>query len=346
MTDNGMLTGLLNTMQAAFQVYQPQILLIGTQLLGVLAFLQMLYIAVEAASSHDLPHMLENLSVAFIKVGMVYVILTYGTAWGQAIINTGVQIGREVSGQSPNVLTPSGIWDMGLDLVGVILAAQAANRSHLPHLMQDLEIFLTQVAIALSWLLAALLYLLLLLEGAIAIVIGPIFIALGGFEGTAEALAGWAKTLVAIAVSIAALLCTVAAGTAMVQTWQNQLSANAAGITTSASTLILAAAQSIAFFYVVKHVASMSQGMIGRSVSGFGAAVLDAVGAMASSAVSSALHLMPNMSASHGGEPQSHMPKSTSSGGSSDSTLTKSDSQLLGIGNSATGASSASTGQP
>src|SRR5216684_2212445 len=196
-TDGNLLNSLLATLVGAFQAYEPQLLIIGVALLSVLAFIQFFYIAVDVAINHDLPHMMSTLSVALVKLGMVYVILDHVFDWGNAIINTGIQIGQQVSGESPNVLTPSGIWQLGLNLVGVLETTKSAGGWL--HPVQDLEWFVTCCTVAIAWLFAALLYLLLLLEATIAVVLGPIFVALGGLESTGETLGAWAKTLVAIA---------------------------------------------------------------------------------------------------------------------------------------------------
>jgi len=283
-TDQNLLNNLVATLQGAFLAYQPQLLIIGVALLSVLAFIQFFYIAVDVAMNHDLPHMMSTLGVALIKLGMVYVIMDHAFDWGNAIINTGVQIGQQVSGQSPNVLTPSGIWQLGLNLVGIVETAKAAGGWLRP--VQDVEFFVTAAAIALAWLFAAVLYLLLLLEATVAVTLGPIFVALGGLESTAEALVTWAKTLVAIALGIIALLLTVAAGMVLVQGWAVQLQATATTLTKDTTWLILAVAESVAFFYVVKHVATMSQGMIARSAGGLAGAVFGGIGAAVGAAAS------------------------------------------------------------
>ncbi len=274
-TDQNLLNNLVATLQGAFLAYQPQLLIIGVALLSVLAFIQFFYIAVDVAMNHDLPHMMSTLSVALIKLGMVYVIMDHAFDWGNAIINTGVQIGEQVSGQSPNVLTPSGIWQLGLNLVGIVETAKAAGGWL--HPVQDVEFFVTAAAIALAWLFAAVLYLLLLLEATVVVTLGPIFVALGGLESTAEALVAWAKTLVAIALGIIMVL---------VQGWAVQLQATATTLTKDTTWLILAVAESVAFFYVVKHVATMSQGMIARSAGGLAGAVSGGIGAAVGAAAS------------------------------------------------------------
>jgi P-type conjugative transfer protein TrbL len=329
-TDQNVLNTLLATLTGAFLAYEPQLLVICVALLSVLAFIQFFYIAVDVAIHHDLPHMLDSLAIALIKLGMVYVIMNHVFEWGADIIETGVLIGQRVSGQSPNVLTPSGVFQLGLNLVGIINTAKAAGGWL--HPVQDIEFFVTAVAVAIAWLFAALLYLMLLLEGAIAVVLGPIFIALGGLESTGEALVAWAKTLVAIAVSIIVQLLTIAAGMVLVQQWAVQLQANSTSLTTDDTWLILAVAESIAFFFILKNITAMSQSIIGRSAGGLGAAVLGGVAATVSGAAS---HAMGAMSGGSSNKATSGESPTQSRGwmnqGNPDA-LTDADRQLLGIG--------------
>lgn len=331
-TDGNLLNQLLATLTAAFVAYEPQLLLVCLRLLSVLAFIQFFYIAVDVAVNHDLPHMMTTLSVALIKLGMVYVIMNYAFAWGTDIIATGVYIGQQVSGQSPNVLMPSGIFQLGLNLVGILNHAKSAGGWL--HPVQDLEFFVTAVAVSITWLIAALLYLMLLLEGAVAVAIGPIFVALGGLESTGEALVAWAKTLVAIAVSIIVLLLTIAAGMVLVQGWAVQLQDNVANIRTDDTWLILAVAESLAFFFILKNITAMSQSIIGRSAGGLGAAVFGGIGAAAGFAASHALSALSGSSAKPGSAGQGssqHTPQMGNMPTPNPDVLTAGDKQLLGI---------------
>lgn len=329
LTDHNFLTNLLGTLAGAFELYEPQLLTICVALLSVLAFLQFFYIAVDVAIHRDLPHMLDSLAVALIKLGMVYVIMDHVFDWGTDIIQTGILIGERVSGQSPNVLTPSGVFQLGLNLVGILDTAKAEGGWL--HPVQDIEFFVAAVAVAITWLLAALLYLMLLLEGSVAVVLGPIFVALGGLESTGEALAAWGKTLVAIAVSIIALLLTVAAGLAMVQEWTIQLQANRDAITTNSYWLILTVAQSLAFFYIVKHIATVSQSIIGRSAGGLGSAVLGGIGATASGAASAVGGAMRGNSSAKANSGESPTQSRGWMLSGNPEALTDADRQLLGI---------------
>jgi P-type conjugative transfer protein TrbL len=327
-TDQNLLNTLLVTLTAAFQLYEPQLLIVCVALLSVLAFIQFFYIAVDVAIHHDLPHMLDALGIALIKLGMVYVIMSHVFEWGNDIIQTGILIGQRVSGESPNVLTPSGVFQMGLNLVSILEGAKAEGGWL--HLIMDLEFFFTAAAVFVAWLFAALLYLMLLLEGAIAVVIGPIFVALGGLESTGEALVAWAKTLVAIAVSIIVLLLTIAAGTALVGQWAVQLQNNVASITSDDTWLILAVAESLAFFFILKNITAMSQSIIGRSAGGLGAAVLGGIAATVGGAASAAGGAA--RSASSGGNDASQNRDRITYNNSE--ALTQSDKQLLGIADS------------
>ena len=338
MNINGnLLNTLLATLVGAFQAYQPQMLIIGATLLSVLAFIQFFYIAVDVAMNRDLPHMLDALAIALVKLGMVYVIMDHVFDWGNAIIATGIYIGQRVSGESPNVLTPSGVWQLGLNIDSILFTAKAAGG--FLHPVMDIEFFVTEAAVVIAWLFAALLYLLLLLEAAVAVTLGPIFVALGGLESTAEALTAWAKTLVAVAIGIAALLLTIAAGLVLAQNWAVQLQANKTLLTSNTSWLILTVAQSLIFFYVVKHVASMSQSMIARSAGGLAGAIFGGLGAAASTAGGMARSALGGGSSGNSGGGQGTSPSGSymvTMPPANPDALTQSDKQLLGIEDSST----------
>src|SRR5260370_26565969 len=119
----------LQTLTTQLQTWYPQLLRYSARLLGVLVFIQFGYIAVDLAASHDATRLLDNMVAAVIRVGLVYVLLNNAIDWGQALINTGIQIGQTVTGQSPNVLTPSGVFQAGLNMVGTLWHANAASGS-------------------------------------------------------------------------------------------------------------------------------------------------------------------------------------------------------------------------
>jgi len=275
-SDGLLLNNTLQTLTTQIQAWYPQLLVYATRLLGVLTFLQFAYIAVDLAASHDATRLLDNMVAAVIRVGLVYVLLNNAVDWGQAIINTGIQIGQAVTGQSPNVLTPSGVFNAGLRMVGTLWQAKAS--AGWLHPIMELEFLLVSIGIVLSWTAAALIYLGALLEGAWIVYVGPILICFSALSSTAPMLIQWATRVLAIAIKIAVLLLVLAVGMGLAQAWGEQLAANSTTIGTNLWWLVLSLVQSVVFAYLVYKVPSAVTSLVGSTAFDFGESFLASAG--------------------------------------------------------------------
>jgi P-type conjugative transfer protein TrbL len=276
LSDGQLLNQTLQTFTTQIESWYPQLLLYSTRLLGVLVFVQFAYIAVDLAASHDATRLLDNMITAVIRVGLVYVLLNNAVDWGQAVINTGIQIGQAVTGQSPNVLTPSGVFNAGLNMVGTLWQAKAAGGWL--HPVQDVEFMFVSIGVILCWAAAALIYLGALLEGAWIVYVGPILISFSALSSTAPMLIHWATRVLAIAVKIAVLLLMLAVGMGLAQAWGQQLANNSAAILTDGWWIILSLVQSILFGYLVFKVPGAVTGLVGSTAFEFGEAFLGSAG--------------------------------------------------------------------
>src|SRR5713226_4031544 len=275
-SDGLLLNNTLQTLTTQIQTWYPQLLLYATRLLGVLTFLQFAYIAVDLAANHDATRLLDNMVAALIRVGLVYVLLNNAVDWGQAIINTGIQIGQAVTGQSPNVLTPSGVFNAGLRMVGTLWQAKAS--AGWLHPIMELEFLLVSIGIVLSWTAAALIYLGALLEGAWIVYVGPILICFSALSSTAPMLIQWATRVLAIAIKIAVLLLVLAVGMGLAQTWAQQHANNSAAILIDGWWIILSLVQSILFGFLAFKVPGAVTSLVGSTAFEFGEAFLGSAG--------------------------------------------------------------------
>jgi type IV secretory pathway TrbL component len=182
---------------------------------------------------------------------------------GPSIINTGIQIGQAVTGQSPNVLTPSGVFNAGLSMVGTLWHAKAA--AGWLHPIMELEFLLVSIGIVLSWTAAALIYLGALLEGAWIVYVGPILICFSTLSSTAPMLIQWATRVLAIAIKIAVLLLVLAVGMSLAQIWGQQLAENSTTIGTNLWWLVLSLVQSVVFAYLVYKVPGAVTSLVGST---------------------------------------------------------------------------------
>ncbi len=286
-TDTNLLNAVLQTFTAQLQVWYPLLLLYAVRLVSVLAFVQFAYIAVDLAATHDASGILDSITAAVIRLGLVYVILNHAQDWGQAVINTGIAVGQAVSGQSPDVLTPSGVFQMGLNMAGTLLGAKARGGWLNP--VADAEMFFTVIAVVLAWAAAAFIYLGTLLEAAWVIFVGPILICFSALSSTAPLLVRWAASVLGIAIKTAVLILVLAIGMGLAENWANQISTNAASIMTNVWWLVLSVVQSILFFYFVLKVPGAIASLVAGTMFSFGEAFASAVGGAASAAGSAAV---------------------------------------------------------
>ena len=281
-TDGNLLNSVLQAFTTQLQAWYPLVLLYGVRLLGVLAFVQLAFIAVDLAATHDASGIVDSITAAVIRLGLVYVILNHAQDWGEAVINTGLAVGQAVSGQSPKVLTPSGVFQMGLNMAGTLLGAKAKGGWLNP--IEDAEMFFTVIVVVLAWAAAAFIYLGTLLEAAWVIFVGPILICFSALSSTAPMLVRWATSVLGIALKTAVLILVLAIGMGLAQDWGNQLNSNAASIMTNLWWLVLSIVQSILFFYFVLKVPGAIVTLVAGTMFSFGEAFASAVGGAVSAA--------------------------------------------------------------
>src|SRR5215469_17075482 len=145
-------------------------------LLLLLVTLQFGLIAIEAAIARDIPLLLIHVLLGIIRVAIVVAIFDNAFEWATDIVQTGADIGTNISGISPTSLTPSGVFNTGLSVAQTIFAAKASG-GWLSDAVQAVEFLLVGTAVGAAWLVASLLYLGALLESILLIYGGPLVIA-------------------------------------------------------------------------------------------------------------------------------------------------------------------------
>ena len=284
MNDLQLLNQTLATLTAQIAAWYPQILILATDLLAAVAFLQLGLVMFSAATSRNLHTMIHHLGLGFFRIGLVYAVMANTDVWGNALIDGAAQFAQQVSGQSPEVITPSGIFNVGLNTAGIILTAKG-HGSWL-HPVQDIEFFFTEIVVVLAWAMIALFYLGTLLKAAWTVYTGPIYIAFSAFDATFPMLLRWFQQVLALGLRLILLVLLLAVGLGIAQTWAAQLAANATAITTDLWYLILSVVQAIVFLYMVKTVPDEAANIVGTQISTFGEAFAERAPAATSSAAS------------------------------------------------------------
>jgi len=254
-------------------------------LLLLLVTLQFGLIAIEAAIARDIPLLLIHVLLGIIRVAIVVAIFDNAFEWATDIVQTGADIGTNISGISPTSLTPSGVFNTGLSVAQTIFAAKASG-GWLSDAVQAVEFLLVGTAVGAAWLVASLLYLGALLESILLIYGGPLVIAFTPLSWTFDMLIYWGKALLQIAFKVALILMTLGVGMALANKWVAAASTAGPTLTTNAWNLLVAVVEAVLFAWCVWKVPSKLSGISGGgAILGFTEAVVAKGGQMASGGV-------------------------------------------------------------
>jgi hypothetical protein len=223
MAPDGILNGILADFQAACLIYQPMLVAWAIRILSATTFLGFGIVMVQNARRRDFWTMLDGLFMSLLRIGIVYVVLANSLDWGQGIIDLGKAVGVSVSGQSPEVMTPSGIYDLGTATVHTLLHDGTFMKWLHPidAISNGVILIITQ----LTWLCAAVIYLFVLIQCAYVVAIGPIKLSFATLEYTWPMLMVWFEALLSIAIKLMATLLTLAVGLTEANNWSTGFTA-------------------------------------------------------------------------------------------------------------------------
>jgi P-type conjugative transfer protein TrbL len=263
--DGNLLNNVLASLQAAIQVYYPQLVITFTLVLGMLAVLQLAMPAIRAWASGDLSLFFADAAKVLLRIGLLYVVMGH-IEWADDVFQGFIQIAQRVTGQSPQVLTPSGVLNAGFAMVEILSSAK--GQGGWLHLIMDVEWAILVPIVFLAFLGAALVYLWALIDASWIVFSGPIFIAISGLEQTYDSVFDWAMKVLAISVKVLLLIMVIAVGMVLVQGWSAQLADNTAAITTNLYWLIMSVAQAVLFCLMVAFIPNHIMSLAGGGSSG------------------------------------------------------------------------------
>lgn len=266
MIDDGqLLNNVLATVQNAIQVYYPQLVIIFTLVLGMLAVLQLAMPAVRAMTGGDLSAFFSDAATVLLRIGLLYVVMGH-IEWANDVYQGFIQIAQRVTGQSPQVLTPSGVFNSGLTLVSILSSAKGVGGWLHPILTIEFAILVPIVF--LSFLGAALIYLWALIDASWIVFSGPIFIALAGLEQTYDSIFDWAMKVLGISIKVLLLIMVIAVGMVLIQGWSAELADNSAAITKNLYWLVKSVAEAVLFGLMVAFIPNYIMSVASNASSG------------------------------------------------------------------------------
>jgi hypothetical protein len=227
-TSDGIMNGALNGFIAAINGYLPLLIFWGGQLLSAIVYVGFGYMLIQAVSHRDWYGTLMAFGWGVFRMSLVYVFLANLESWGSAFPTAFQVIAANITGQSPDVLTPSGMYGLGLNLVAII-----RNNFHLgawfTHPLADLELHGITIFVQIIWFAIACVYWAVLLETHWIVAKGAVTVAFAGFEYTFGCLQTWIISLIQIGVSLLGVMMVLAIGLILTSQWTTQIAGMGAG---------------------------------------------------------------------------------------------------------------------
>lgn len=216
---------ILNTVLADFTyaltAYEPDMVFWGMRILGVILFMQFGYLAVKMAISRDFMGMIYTFFTGLLCMGAVLVLMNFSIEVGSDLVMVGQQVGQQVSHQSPSTMTPSGVYGLGLSIIGSIWNARTWGMWLNP--IDDVALVIIVVLTWITWACSALIYLWALIEAIWVVTIAPMALCFAPFEYTWPTMVTWAAYALKTGIKVMALMLVLVAGTSLANGWAKDL---------------------------------------------------------------------------------------------------------------------------
>lgn len=215
---NAALAAFLNAVDGDF----PLILIWGARFLDSMILLGLGWAMLQSVGSRDWMAFLMSAGYSVLKIALIQGVMVNIHWLGPMFGELGTTVGANVSGQSPNVLTPSGFYSLGLNIISMLIAARHFGSWF--NLIADAEFVLLIIATQVTWFAAAVIYLWTLFEVEWYWITGPLVICFSPFEHTWESFISWFAQMLRSGLKLAATLVILAIGLIVANQWTNWLS--------------------------------------------------------------------------------------------------------------------------
>jgi hypothetical protein len=214
---DGLLNFVLNDFTQALIRYEPGLVMYGARIVGLIVFMQFGYLGVKMALGRDFMHMLYAFFTGLLCMGAVLVLMTFVIEVGSDLVMVGQQVGTQVSGMSPSAMTPSGVYNLGLSIIGSLWNARSWGKWFHPI---DDAAFVTIVLLTLvTYAMAAIMYLWALIEAVWVVAIAPMAICFAPFEYTWPTMITWGAYALKTGIKLLGMLLVLAVGTVLATGW-------------------------------------------------------------------------------------------------------------------------------
>jgi len=270
---------LASFLQAIENVWKPIFLTGGINILLTIGGIALAIYSLNLLATQDVAGFILGLMYTFISLAVLHEVFLYSDQLATSILNMFLQWGQQVSGMSPNVLTPSGILVSGYQLARIFWdAAGGASWFYAP--TSTLATVMCAIVVTIAFALASIIYLLALVNVYALIAAASVLLAFAALPWTWSMFPGWALSVLAACINIFFLLAVLALGLNEAASWTAVMASTSGSIVDNTNLAVAASVEAILFlglvYYIPGLMASLVLGMVGP-VMGAGEAMLGGI---------------------------------------------------------------------
>jgi P-type conjugative transfer protein TrbL len=263
--------GFLNDTLAAFlqaiqNVWEPVFQTGGIDILLTIGAIALAIYSLNLLATQDVAGFVLGMTYTFIALAVLHEVFLKSEYLATSILNMFIQWGQQISGMSPNVLTPSGIMETGFQLARIFWdASGGASWFYAP--TSTLATVICAIVVSIAFAIASIIYLLALVNVYALIAAASVLLAFAGLPWTWTMFPGWALSVFSSCIKIFFLLAVLAIGLNEATAWTATMAATSGTIVDNINLAVEASVESVLFlglvYYIPGLMASLVLGAVG-----------------------------------------------------------------------------------
>src|SRR6266849_1778061 len=263
---NNALTDFENTIQG---VWAPVLQAQGIQILLAVGAIAFAVYAIQLLTTHDLPTFILGFAYTIVSLSVLHAVFLYSQDLATDMLSGFQALGQQVSGLSPETLTPSGVLTPGIQLVEILWeAAGAASWFKAPTVASETMVCVLVIVFAFA--VSSIIYLLALVEVWALIIGGSLLLAFAPLPWTWNIFPGWGLRVLGACVKTFFLIAVLALGLNEAAGWTTGMASTSSGLATNASLMMQAVTESLLFVALVYYIPGIMASLV---TGGAGAAI-------------------------------------------------------------------------